>query len=76
MTKAPEPGGAKNSARRGHDCSIELVRAGFEPFRARATSERLEYRLNRCDHETVPRHHSTLSRPRSGSKPARDNLTG
>jgi hypothetical protein len=28
-------GGAKNSARRRRSCSIELIRAGFEPFRVR-----------------------------------------
>jgi hypothetical protein len=45
--QSPGPGGAENSARRGCDCSIELIRAGFEPSRARAGSERLDYRLNR-----------------------------
>ena len=69
-----EPGGARNSARRGRDCSIELVRAGFEPFRARASSERLEYRLNRCDNGRVPKYHSILSHPRRGSQPARESL--
>jgi hypothetical protein len=75
MTKAPDPVGRRT--RRAEDViAIELVRAGFEPFRARASSERLEYRLNRCDHRRVPRYHSTLSHPRRGSKPARDSLTG
>ena len=47
MTKAPDLVGRRTPARRGCDCSIELIRAGFEPSRARAGSERLDYRLNR-----------------------------
>jgi hypothetical protein len=76
MTKAPDPVGRRT--RRAEDviAHIELVRAGFEPFRARGSSKHLEYRLNRCDNGRVPKYHSTLSHPRRGSKPARDSLTG
>jgi hypothetical protein len=51
--KPPDPVG--RGTRRAEDLIARwLVRAGFEPGRARGSSERLEYRLNRCDNGRVP----------------------
>jgi hypothetical protein len=60
-------GGAKNSARRGRCCSIELIRAGFEPFRARGIPKFI-VRTKGGRHIR-----SAMARPRRGSKPARAN---
>jgi len=45
MTKAPDPVGRRTRRAEDMIAHIELVRAGFEPFRARGSSKRLEYRL-------------------------------
>ena len=63
----PMTGGAKNSARRRRCCSIELIRAGFEPFRVRGIPKFI-VRTKGGRHIR-----SVMARPRRGSKPARAN---
>jgi hypothetical protein len=75
MTKSPDPVG--RGTRRAEDLIARWwLRAGFEPRRARGSSERLEYRLTVVTMEGFRDTYSRLSHPRRGSQPARDSLTG
>ena len=67
-------GRAKNSVRPENDCSVRLIRAGFEPFRVAAIQTSFYKCANRSCMGRA--RHWGQPRPRRGSKPAREDLDG